>query len=154
MQSRNKIELMSIHSLSFNWTAHQGERERDSDKNVERIQDERKENARLFLFKTHLFTHSTFSLALTAHTRTKKKDMVTIIKIKYYCFCSFVVTVLFVNLLYSSYLHFQNKLDSIMQECINAHIILYFFSRKDAVFAKATSTTSNDGIFFKMLKTN
>jgi hypothetical protein len=74
MESINKIELTSIHSLSFKLNSSVGrERERDSDKNVERIQDERKENVRLLLFKTHLFTHSTFTLALTAHTRTKKK---------------------------------------------------------------------------------
>ncbi len=62
------------------------------------------------------------------------------------------VRVLFVNLLYSSYLHFQKKLDNIMQECINVHITLSFFSRKGAVFAKAICMTSNDGIFLRCLK--
>ncbi len=64
---KNRID---VNTFSFIQLDSSVGRERDSDKNVERIQDERKENVRLLLFKTHLFTHSTFPLALTAHTRT------------------------------------------------------------------------------------
>jgi hypothetical protein len=80
---------------------------------------------------------SLFTLSLTAHTRTKKKDLATIIKIQYYCFGSFVVPVIFVNILYSSYLHFQKKLDNIMQECINAHITLQFLFAERCCICKS-----------------
>jgi hypothetical protein len=97
--------------------------------------------------------------------------MATIIKIPYYCFCSFVITILFVNFLCSSYLHFQKKLDNVMRECINAYITLQFFRGKvlylqkpsawplmmivfcDSYFWIKTSICVFK-IFFEMLKTS
>ncbi len=72
------------HSVSFKIGSSVGrERERERQRQKSRRDSKReKGQCKVALFKTHLFTHSTFKLALTAHARTKKKDMVTIIKIK------------------------------------------------------------------------
>jgi hypothetical protein len=119
----NKQNRMDVNTFSFIQLEliRERERERQRQKFRRDLRPEKEkckvaslQNSSIYTLYLHISTDCTY--------KNEKKDMVTIIKIKYFCFCSFVVTALFVNLLYSSYLHFQKKLDNIMQECINAHI--------------------------------
>ncbi len=121
MEPINKFELTSIYSLSFKLDSSFG-RERKTTKKCSK--GFKKEKCKVPSLQ-NLFIYTLYLHTVTDCTyKNEKEDMATIIKIPCYCFCSFVVTVIFVNLLCSSYFHFQKKLDNIMQECINALITL------------------------------
>jgi hypothetical protein len=124
MEPISKLELTSIHSLSFKLHSSVG-RERERQRQNCRKDSRRKKEKCKVPSLQNLFIYTLYLHTVTDCTyKNEKEDMATIIKIPCYCFCSFVVTVIFVNLLCSSYFHFQKKLDNIMQECINAHITL------------------------------
>ncbi len=63
-----------------------------------------------------IFLHILSTKCHWLHMLKRKKRIETIIKPHYCFFCSFVVNVFFVNFIYSSYLHFQEKLGRAMQQ--------------------------------------